>query len=112
MSTFKPSRAAAALVLLGGLAGVMAAGAAAFDNDPPSIVVKYSDLTLATDSGVSQLYRRITAAARLVCPDAPIRDLGMRQQVEACRNQAVTRAVRQIDNSRLAALHATHTKNG
>jgi UrcA family protein len=115
MSTFKPGRAGVALLLLGGLAGVMAAGAAGAatsDNDPPSIVVKYSDLTLATDSGVNQLYRRITAAARQVCPDAPIRDLGMRQQVQACRNQAVARAVRQIDNSRLAALHASHTKNG
>src|SRR5580698_4785928 len=65
MSTFKPSRAAVALLLLGGLAGVMAAGAAGAatsDNDPPSIVVKYSDLSLATDSGVNQLYRRIVSA--------------------------------------------------
>jgi UrcA family protein len=115
MSTFKPSRAAVALLLLGSLAGVMAAGAAGaatFDNDPPSVVVKYSDLTLATDSGVNQLYRRIMAAARQVCPDSPIRDFGMQRQVQACRNQAVAKAVRQIDNSRLAALHASHTKNG
>ena len=115
MSTFKPSRAAVALLLLGGLAGVMAAGAAgaatSYD-DPPSVVVKYSDLALATDSGVNQLYRRIMSAARQVCPDSSIRDLGMQRQVEACRNQAVAKAVRQIDNSRLAALHATHTKNG
>ena len=115
MSTFKSSRAGLALLLLGGLAGVMAAGvagAATSDNDLPSVVVKYSDLALATDSGVNQLYRRIMSAARQVCPDAPIRDLGMQRQVEACRNQAVAKAVRQIDNSRLAALHATHTKNG
>jgi UrcA family protein len=115
MSTFKPSRAAVALLLLGGLAGVMAAGAAGAatsDNGPPSIVVKYSDLTLATDSGVNQLYRRIMSAARQVCPDSSIRDFAMLRQVEACRNQAVARAVRQIDNSRLAALHASHTKNG
>jgi UrcA family protein len=112
MSTFKPSRAAVALLLLGGLAGVMAAGAATSYDDPPSVVVKYSDLALATDSGVNQLYRRIMSAARQVCPDSSIRDLGMQRQVEACRNQAVAKAVRQIDNSRLAALHATHTKNG
>jgi UrcA family protein len=115
MSTFKPSRAGVALLLLGSLAGVMAAGvagAATPDTDTPSIVVKYSDLTLATDSGVNQLYRRITSAARQVCPDSPIRDFGMQRQVEACRNQAVAKAIRQIDNSRLAALYATRAKNG
>jgi UrcA family protein len=115
MSTFKPSPSGFALLLLGSLAGVMAAGvagAATSDNDPPSVVVKYSDLSLATDSGVNRLYRRIMSAAREVCPDSPIRDFGMLRQVEACRNQAIARAVRQIDNSRLAALHASHTKNG
>jgi UrcA family protein len=115
MSTFIPRRAGLALLLLGGLAGVMAAGAAgaaASDNDPPRVVVKYSDLSLATDSGVNQLYRRIVYAAKRVCPDAPIRDFALMRQVEACRNQAVAGAVRQIDNSRLAALHASRTKNG
>lgn len=115
MSTFKPSPSGFALLLLGSLAGVMAAGvagAATVDNDPPSVVVKYSDLTLATDSGVNQLYRRITFAATQVCPDSPIRDLGIQHQIEACRNQAVARAIRHIDNSRLAALHASRTKNG
>jgi UrcA family protein len=115
MSTFKPSRSGFALLLLGSLAGVMAAGAAGaatFDNDPPSVVVKYSDVALATDSGVNQLYRRITSAAKQVCPDSSVRDLGMQRQVEACRNLAVARAIRRIDNSRLAALYATRTKNG
>ena len=114
MSTFKPRRAGWALLLLGGLAGVMAAGvagASTFDN-PPSVVVKFNDLTLATDSGVNQLYRRILSAAKQVCPDGPMGDLSAKSQVEVCRNQAVARAVRQIDNSRLAALHASRTKNG
>jgi UrcA family protein len=114
MSTFNPRRAGFALLLLGGLAGVMAAGVAgaATSDDLPSVVVKYSDLTLATDSGVNQLYRRIVFAAKQVCPDSSLRDLGLQRQVEACRNQAIARAVRQIDNSRLAALHASHGKNG
>jgi UrcA family protein len=115
MSTFKSSRAGLALLLLGGLAGVMAAGvagAATSDNDPPSVVVKYSDLTLATDSGVNQLYRRIVSAAKQVCPDSPLRDFALQRQVDACRAQAVARAVRHIDNSRLAALYATRAKNG
>ena len=120
MSTFIPPRAAGsrsrvALLLLGSLAGVMgagAAGAATPDSDLPSIVVKYNDLTLATDSGVTQLYRRIVSAARQVCPDAPLRDFGAQRQVDHCRNQAVAKAIQQIDNPRLAALYATHSKNG
>ena len=109
-------RARFGLLLLGSLAGIMAAGgasAAGLDSDaPPSVVVKYSEQSLATDEGVSALYSRITSAARRVCPDAPIGNLGLRAQVEHCRNEAIARAVGKIDNSRLAALHAAHSKNG
>jgi UrcA family protein len=102
MSTFIPSRTAGsrarvALVLLGSLAGVMAAGAAG---------------AAAPDSGVNQLYRRIESAAKQVCPDGTMRDLGAHQRVEQCRKQAVARAIQQIDNPRLAALHAVRSKSG
>ncbi len=120
MSTFIPNRAVGprarvAMLLLGSLAGVMAAGAAGAattDSDVPSVVVKYNDLSLATDSGVNQLYHRIMSAAKQVCPDSPIRDLGAQQQVEVCRKQAAARAIQHVDNSRLAALFAGHSKNG
>jgi UrcA family protein len=120
MSTFIAARVAGrrakfGLLLLGGLAGIMAAGAAGAatpGNDVPAVVVKYSDQSLATQDGVNQLYRRLMAAARQVCPDAPIRDLGAMKQVEQCRNEAVARAIRQIDNPQLAALYASHSKNG
>jgi UrcA family protein len=108
-------RAKFGLLLLGSLAGIMAAGgasAARLDSDAPSVVVKYSAQSLATDEGVYALYRRITAAARQVCPDAGTRNWSLQSQVEHCRSQAIARAVRQIDNSRLAALHAAHSKNG
>lgn len=107
------SQAKFALLLLGGLAGVIAAGAANAnpDSDAPSVVVKYSNQSLASDGGVSDLYRRITAAARQVCPTASIRDLSGQRLVEQCRDQAVSRAIRKIDNSRLATLYATHSKN-
>jgi UrcA family protein len=119
MSIFNPARAAGSrakfALLLGGLAGLMAvgaAGAAVPDSDVPSVVVKYSQETLASKVGVNDLYRRITFAARQVCPDAWTRDLAAQVQVEACRNQAVARAIQQIDNPSLAALHASHSKNG
>jgi len=108
-------RAKFGLLVLGSLAGVMAAGAASaagLDSDVPSVVVKYSERSLATDDGVYTLYRRITSAAKRVCPDASTKDLSRLTQVEQCRDQAVARAIRQIDNSRLAALHAARSKNG
>lgn len=108
------TRAKFSLLLLGSLAGVVALGtASAADIDAaPSLVVKYSQQSLATDDGVQDLYRRITLAARKVCPEISVRDLSARRQVEQCRDAAVARAIRRIDNSRLAAVYATHTKNG
>jgi UrcA family protein len=109
------SRAKIAMAVLGGLAGIMAAGAAGAAGtagDVPRIVVKYSAASLATESGVQDLYRRITSAAAKVCPSASILDLRAMSQVEICRNEAVARAIRNIDNSRLAALYASHSKNG
>jgi UrcA family protein len=120
MNTFTTARAAGprakfALLILGGLAGILAAGAAGAANpgsDVPSIVVKYDAASLATDQGVNDLYRRITSAARKVCPAAAIQDLEGQRVVAECRNQAVSRAIRQIDNSQLAALYASRLKNG
>ena len=113
-------RAKFGLLVLGSLAGVMAAAAAgaaapgadAPDSDVPSIVVKYSEQSLATDDGVYALYRRITSAAKKVCPDDSTRDLSRLTKIEQCQEQASARAIRQIDNSRLAAQHAAHSKNG
>jgi UrcA family protein len=110
-SGFAGPRAKIALLLLGSLAGAGAANAASPDSDVPSVVVKYSPQSLATDDGAADLYRRIKNAAKRVCPDASNRDLSLRQRVEECRSQAIARAVQHIDNSRLAALHAAHSKN-
>jgi UrcA family protein len=119
MNTFTAARAAGprarfGLLILAGFAGIMAAGAAAAGNaeaDVPSMVVKYDPASLATDSGVNDLYRRIVSASRRVCPSAAIKDLDAQRQVDECRSQAVSRAIRQIDNSQLAALYASRSKN-
>jgi UrcA family protein len=121
MSTFTTTRAAglrfrfALLMFTGGLGCGMAvgtAGAATAANDVPSLVVHYSAETLATDDGVQLLYRRIIGAAKQVCPDESVRDLGASARVKQCRAQAVARAIQLIGNSRLAALHATSSKSG
>jgi UrcA family protein len=109
-------RAKFGLLLLGSIAGIMAAGgasAARLDSEAPSVVVKYSEQSLATDDGVYALYRRITAAAKRVCPDAAgTHNWNLQAAVDRCRNDAIAGAIRQIDNSRLAALHAARSKNG
>jgi UrcA family protein len=108
------SRTGFALLLLGA-AAVMAAGtasAASPAGDVPTFIVKYNPQSLNTDAGVNELYRRIMHAAKEVCPDASIRDFNAQRQVEACRSQAIARAVSQIDNSQLAALYAVRSKNG
>jgi UrcA family protein len=107
------SRAKLALLLMGGVAGIVAAGAASAaspSNDAPSLVVKYDRQSLATDDGVNTLYRRITYAARQVCP-ADTRDLAAQKHVQQCRSHAVAAAIKAIDNSQLAALYAVHSKN-
>lgn len=120
MRTSNPARAAgprakSALLILGSLAGVMAAGAASAaspDSGAPSVVVKYSRASLADEGGVKALYRRIAAAAKQVCPDASYGDLSAKVHVDQCRSQAIAGAIRQIDNSLLLALHAGRSKNG
>jgi len=108
-------RAKLTMLLIGGLAAVMgagAAGAASPDSQVPSIVVHYSEQSLATDNGVNELYHRIVRASKQVCPDDAVRDLASRQMIQTCRQQAVARAIQQIHNSQLAALYASHSKNG
>jgi UrcA family protein len=107
------SPAKLALLALGSLAGILAVGTAnaASPDEVPSTVVKYGDLNLSTDLGVQVLYHRIMRAAEQVCPGASIQPLTARAKVQACRDEAVARAIRQIDNSQLAALYAAHSKN-
>jgi UrcA family protein len=118
-TTFKAAGPGAklALVALGAAAGVLGVGtasAAATDSDVPSVVVKYSPQSLGTDSGVKALYARIVRASKQVCPEVPasIRSLRLQMLVEQCQDQAIARAIHEIDNAQLAALYAAHSKNG
>jgi UrcA family protein len=102
-----------ALLTLGSLTAALSFGAvnAATPDNPPSVVVKYGDLDLSTANGVNEVYRRIVRAARQVCPEMSFQDLSLQGKIAACRDQAVARAIRQIDNPQLAAVYAAHSKN-
>jgi UrcA family protein len=80
--------------------------------DVPSVTVKYSDLNLATDEGAHQLYKRISTAARVVCPDADLRDLSAFASSKTCQSEAIARAVRDVRSPRLAAVYDARTHQG
>jgi len=92
---------ACAVGLLGsGLSVARAADVAA----PESVVVKYSDLDVATHEGALELSRRIAAAAHRVCPDADTPSLAAKMASWSCRRQAIDRAVESVNSPQVATL--------
>jgi UrcA family protein len=83
------------------VSGIAAASPTPID-EQPSTVVKYGDLDLSTQAGISTLYRRLSAAARQVCPLGDIRDLGEFSRSRACQTEAVNRALRVVGGPALA----------
>jgi UrcA family protein len=108
------SRAKIALLMLTGAfscaLAVGAASAATVDSDVLTVVVHYTTESLATDSGVKALYHRLAHAAEQVCPSVGTPFVS--SAARACRQGAIARAVEQINNPHLAALHATSSKKG
>jgi len=109
--------AAALLMILCGVAGGSAAGAATVadpsrQDDVPRIVVRYDADSLATDSGARTLYRRLVNAAEQACPAQFTGSRLLSRAVEQCRDRSVARAVQQINNVHLASVYATTMKRG
>jgi UrcA family protein len=102
----------ARLMLLCGLVGATAASAATLNDEVPALKVRYTMDSLATDHGAKVLYTRLVHAAEQVCPADFESNLFVSAAVKSCREQAVARAVHQINNSRLAAVYSATTKRG
>jgi UrcA family protein len=103
------------IVLLCGLAGAIASSAASAapgDEAPSQVKVKFSPAMLATEDGARSVYHRIVKAAELACPDMPTDSRIPNQAVLRCREQAVARAVHQINNPQLAEVYSASTKHG
>jgi len=105
---------ASKMLLIGGLAAAAAGAAVAApaDNDVYSVVIRFPTASLATESGVHSLYRRIEMAAEKVCVIEPAGTRLPNEAVVKCRKEAVAGAVEKIHNQRLAALHAASIKSG
>lgn len=105
-------RTALSLFAAGSLA-LMAGQAVAADQDTvPTARVRYGDLNLATDAGARALYQRIQAAARTVCPIVDLRDLARLVEAQACRREAIERAVNAVGSPKLASAHRAATRRG
>lgn len=99
------------LLLAGCLATTLACGLQSVAKaDAPeayrSVTVRYDDLNLSTQSGVTHLYARISGAAKTVCSDPggaswPL----IRQQVQRCKAAAIDAAVKSVNNRILTAMH-------
>lgn len=100
----------AAACLLTGSLGV--AQAASPTDSAPTVVVSYRDLDLSTVTGVQTLYKRISVAARQVCPFEGSKELARIALANSCRRAAIEHAVSDIHSPQLAALHAERAKRG
>jgi len=67
---------------------------------------------LQTGAGMSELYRRIVAASKRVCPEPDsFRSLATLERVQECRQQAVSRSVSQIKDPQFARAYGGRSKN-
>jgi UrcA family protein len=74
---------------------------------PPSQVVRFSDLNLSTPVGIRTLYTRIANAAWSVCSDLIPRGNGPSAiKNDECRRVLVDIAVSEVNRPELTALHA------
>jgi UrcA family protein len=71
-----------------------------------SVTVRYDDLNLSSQSGVTHLYSRISRAARSVCKDPGATTWPqVREQVQRCKAAAIDAAVKKVNNRILTAMH-------
>lgn len=66
------------------------------DEKPPQVAVSYADLDLTHRAGTDVLYRRINAAATLVCSSFQEQALASIGRHKRCVKEAVSSAVAQV----------------
>jgi UrcA family protein len=104
-TTIQNTARAAALFLCGAIAlCTLQMTARASDDGLPSQRVSYADLDISKPAGAKVLYARIVSAARHVCAISGYRDLGSMQWANKCTDQAIDKAVKDVDSPALSAL--------
>lgn len=69
------------------------------------VSVYYGDLKLDDNASVAKLYSRLIRAARSVCDDPDVLSLPRMRRARECIEQALDRAVADINVATLSALH-------
>jgi UrcA family protein len=72
-------------------------------------VVSFKDLNLSSTEGAAVLYGRIKNAANAVCGERDRFNLSQSHAIQICINEAVSRAVAQINSPMLTSLHEAKT---
>jgi UrcA family protein len=94
-------------VFLGSLSAVAAAGVAG--DEPAMRTVKFADLDLSHAAGVLALYKRIQYAAQEVCEPLIARDLQAIAISKRCMEQAISRAVADVNAPLLTSYYLTES---
>jgi UrcA family protein len=71
--------------------------------------VKYGDLNVSSASGATTLYNRIRVAAQNVCHPLDNRDFASQKLLAACVHEAMSNAVKEIDQPTLSAIYNAKT---
>jgi UrcA family protein len=97
--------------LLAALAGISGAGTAttALADELPQRTVRFSDLDIGHSAGAAVLYSRIKVAAAQVCDQYATRSLEHLTTTRRCMDQAIARAVTEIDVPALTSLYLAKT---
>jgi UrcA family protein len=88
------------------VSGIAAAGSPEVN----SVVVRYGDLNLNSQSGIARLHKRISIAAESVCSPLDTQILGLRDAYDTCVADALSNGVSAVGNPSLSQFHATKGK--
>jgi UrcA family protein len=91
------------------MAAVCAIANAGSPNQSPQRTVSFADLDITHPAGVAVLYQRIRAAAREVCRASIERDLTSAKLSRSCVQDAIARAVDEVNTPTLSQYHETAT---
>lgn len=85
------------------------ASAGSPDQSPQQRTVRFADLDINHPAGAAVLYQRIRAAAHEVCRATSERDLAVAELTRSCVQDAIARAVTEVNAPKLSQYHATET---
>lgn len=91
------------------MASVCAIASAGSPDQSLARTVNFADLDISHPAGAAVLYQRIRAAAREVCRASIERDLTFAELSRSCVQDAIARAVNEVNTPTLSHYHETAT---